>query len=154
VHDTDVWVEITNLLIPGKNDDDEELDAMTRWVVEHLGSDVPMHFTAFHPDFKMLDTPATPPATLSRARTIALANGVRYAYTGNVHDAEGGSTRCVECGELLIERDWYELGTYGLTDDGRCRACNASLPGRFDGPAGAWGARRKPVRLAEFGAGR
>jgi pyruvate formate lyase activating enzyme len=154
VHDTDVWVELTTLLIPEKNDSDAELDAMTRWVVEHLGPDVPMHFTAFHPDFKMLDTPATPPATLTRARNIALGNGVQYAYTGNVHDADGGSTRCASCGALLIERDWYELGTYALTDDGRCRACEARLLGRFDGPAGDWGARRRSVRLAEFGARR
>jgi len=152
VHETDVWVEITNLLIPGKNDSDEEIDAMTRWVVERLGPDVPMHFTAFHPDFKMLDVPPTPPATLIRARAIALRNGVHYAYTGNVHDRDGGSTRCASCGELVIERDWYVLGAYRLTDDGRCRACGAQLPGRFEGPAEDWGARRVPVRLADFAA--
>jgi pyruvate formate lyase activating enzyme len=151
VHDTGVWVELTTLLIPGKNDSDEEIDAMTRWVVEHLGRDVPMHFTAFHPDFKMLDTPSTPPSTLTRARAIAQGNGVRFAYTGNVHDADGGSTRCASCDALLIERDWYELGAYMLTDDGRCRECDARLPGRFAGPPGAWGARRRAVRLAEFG---
>jgi pyruvate formate lyase activating enzyme len=150
VHDTDVWVETTTLLIPGKNDSDAELDAMTRWVVEHLGPDVPMHFTAFHPDFKMLDVPATPPATLTRARRIAQANGVRFAYTGNVHDATGGSTFCPACEALLIERDWYKLGTYALTDDGRCRHCNAAIPGRFDGPAGTWGTHRRPVRLALY----
>ena len=150
VHDTDVWVEITNLLIPGKNDSDTELDEMTRWVVEHLGRDVPMHFTAFHPDFKMLDVPHTPPSTLTRAREIALANGVRHAYTGNVHDRDGGSTRCASCGEVVIERDWYVLGAYRLTDDGRCRRCDAPLAGRFDGPAEHWGAKRVPVRLADF----
>ena len=147
VHETDVWVEITNLLIPDKNDADEELDAMTRWVVTNLGPDVPMHFTAFHPDFKMLDVPPTPPATLTRARSIARANGVRYAYTGNVHDTDGGSTRCVTCDALLIERDWYRLGSYALTDDGHCRACGERLPGRFSGPKGTWGARRLPVRI-------
>jgi pyruvate formate lyase activating enzyme len=148
VHETEVWVEITNLLIPGKNDSDEEIDTMTRWIVANLGPDVPLHFTAFHPDFKMMDVERTPPATLTRARSIALANGVHYAYTGNVHDREGGSTMCRECGALLIERDWYRLGTYALTDDGRCRVCDARLPGRFDGPAGTWGPRRLPVRLA------
>jgi pyruvate formate lyase activating enzyme len=150
VHDTDVWVEITNLLIPGKNDSDTELDEMSRWVVEHLGRDVPMHFTAFHPDFKMLDVPHTPPSTLTRAREIALANGVLHAYTGNVHDRDGGSTRCASCGEVVIERDWYVLGAYRLTDDGRCRSCDARLTGRFDGPAEHWGAKRVPVRLADF----
>src|SRR4029077_19751794 len=107
VHETDVWVEITTLLIPGKNDADAELDAMTAWVVAHLGPEVPMHFPAFHPDFKMLDVAPTPPATLSRARDLALANGVRHAYTGNVHDRHGGATTCPKCGTVLIERDWY-----------------------------------------------
>jgi pyruvate formate lyase activating enzyme len=148
VHETDVWVEITNLIIPGHNDSDAELEAMTAWVVEHLGADVPMHFTAFHPDFRMRDTPPTPPATLSRARAIALRNGVLHAYTGNVHDADGGSTRCPSCGTVVIERDWYVLGEYRLTDDGRCVACDTQVAGRFDGPPGSWGARRVPVRLA------
>jgi pyruvate formate lyase activating enzyme len=147
VHETDVWVEITNLLIPGKNDSDAEIDAMTGWVVDRLGPDVPMHFTAFHPDFKMTDVPPTPPATLQRARTIARRNGVRYAYTGNVHDPDGGSTFCAQCGRRVIERDWYRIGEYALTDDGHCSACGAALPGRFDGPVGTWGPRRMPVRL-------
>jgi len=151
VHETDVWVETTTLLIPGKNDSDDELDAMTHWVVDHLGRDVPMHFTAFHPDFKMLDVPPTPPSTLTRAREIALANGVRYAYTGNVHDRAGGSTCCPGCNTLVIERDWYELGAYGLTGDGHCASCGARVPGDFDGPPGTWGARRRPVRLAGTG---
>jgi pyruvate formate lyase activating enzyme len=107
-----------------------------------------MHFTAFHPDFKMLDVAPTPPSTLTRARDIARGNGVRYAYTGNVHDAAGGTTCCHGCGAVLIERDWYRLLRYTLTDDGRCRTCGSALPGRFDGPAGHWGPRRLPVRLA------
>jgi pyruvate formate lyase activating enzyme len=147
VHDTNVWVELTTLLIPGQNDSDAELDAMTRWVVAELGSEVPMHFTAFHPDFKMLDTPPTPAGTLTRARDIACSNGVRFAYTGNVHDTDGGSTRCTECDALLIERDWYRLGTYSVTDRGQCANCGAVVPGRFDGPAGTWGAKRLPVRI-------
>ncbi len=147
-HETDVWFEITNLLIPGENDSDGEIDAMTRWVVEHLGPDVPMHFTAFHPDFKMLDHPPTPPETLTRARRIALANGVRYAYTGNVHDAEGQSTYCHACGAVLIERDWYALGAWNLTPEGRCGACGAPCAGVFEGEPGRWGPRRLPVRLS------
>jgi pyruvate formate lyase activating enzyme len=153
VHETDVWVELTTLLIPGKNDSPEELDAMTKWVAAELGPDVPMHFTAFHPDFKMLDTPPTPPATLTRARAIALDNGIRFAYTGNVHDRDGGSTTCPNCQALVIERDWYVLGRYALDDSGACRACGAPIPGRFDGPPGTWGARRQPVRLRDFAAG-
>jgi pyruvate formate lyase activating enzyme len=146
-HETRVWLEITNLLIPGLNDSDAEVDAMTSWVVERLGPDVPMHFTAFHPDWKLRDRPPTPPATLRRARQIAMANGLRYAYTGNVHDAEGGSTWCHACGELLVARDWYQLGAWNLTGDGRCRRCGTPCPGRFDGPPQGWGRRRLPVVL-------
>jgi pyruvate formate lyase activating enzyme len=146
--ETEVWFEITNLLIPGKNDSAEEVDAMTRWIVQRLGPDVPIHFTAFHPDYKMLDTPPTPPEALMRAREIALTNGIRHAYTGNVFDANGGSTYCAGCGERVIERDWYTLGEYRLTDDGRCVTCGARLPGVFDSAPGRWGRRRLPVRLA------
>jgi pyruvate formate lyase activating enzyme len=152
-HETDVWFEITNLLIPGKNDSDGEIDVMTRWVVDALGPDVPMHFTAFHPDYKMLDVPPTPPATLTRARSIALRNGVRYAYTGNVFDMAGGSTRCHACGALLIERDWYELGDYRLTANGRCPDCGTRIPGVWAAMPGTWGRRRLPIRL-EAAAGR
>ena len=145
--ETGVWFEITNLLIPGLNDSDEELDRMTRWIVEELGPDVPIHFTAFHPDYKMLDRPPTPPQTLTRARAIARANGIGFAYTGNVHDRDGGSTYCANCSALVIERDWYSLRRYALTGDGRCEACWARLPGVFAGPPGTWGPRRLPVRL-------
>ncbi len=150
VHDTDVWVELTTLLIPGRNDGNDELDAMTRWVATELGPDVPMHFTAFHPDYRMPDVPPTPPATLTRAREIARANGVRHAYTGNVHDRDGGSTVCAACGARVIERDWYELRAYRLDERGRCSTCGTRLPGRFDGSPGTWGARRQPVRLAAY----
>jgi pyruvate formate lyase activating enzyme len=146
-HETDVWLELTTLLIPGENDSGAELKNMTRWVVNELGPDVPMHFTAFHPDWKMLDVPATPAATLTRARSIALENGVRYAYTGNVHDAAGGSTYCHHCGSLLIERDWYRLGRWNLDGSGACRSCGTRMAGVIDGPPGTWGARRLPVRL-------
>jgi pyruvate formate lyase activating enzyme len=149
-HETDVWFEITTLLIPGENDSDKELNEMTQWVVSELGPDVPMHFTAFHPDYRMLDKPRTPDSTLTRAREIAIKNGVRYAYTGNVHDFDGESTYCHECGGLLIGRDWYVLSEWNLTDDGCCTNCGAQCAGRFDGPAGNWGAQRLPVRLRDF----
>jgi pyruvate formate lyase activating enzyme len=146
-HETDVWFEITNLLIPGLNDSDDEVDGMTGWIAERLGVDVPLHFTAFHPDYKLRDRPPTPPSTLTRARAIARANGLRFVYTGNVHDPAGGSTYCPGCDALLIERDWYRLGVYRVSADGCCEACGARLAGVFDGPAGDWGPRRLPVRL-------
>ena len=149
-HETDVWFELTTLLIPGENDSSEEIDEMTRWVVGTLGPDVPMHFTAFHPDWKMMEYPPTPASTLVRARKIAMANGVRYAYTGNVHDEEGGTTFCHACGEALVGRDWYVLTDWNLTEDGRCGSCGTPCPGRFEGPPGQWGARRLPVRLKTF----
>ena len=120
---------------------------MAAWIAEHLGPDVPLHFTAFHPDFKMLDVPPTPPATLTRARDIARRHGLRYVYTGNVHDRAGSSTSCPGCGRRVVERDWYVLGDYHLTADGHCRSCGTVIPGHFDGPPGTWGARRLPVRL-------
>jgi pyruvate formate lyase activating enzyme len=147
-HETGVWLEIANLVIPGLNDSDAEIDAMTRWVAGQLGPDVPVHFTAFHPDFKMRDRPPTPPQTLTRARRIALDNGLRYVYTGNVHDPAGQSTSCPGCGTLVIERDWYRLGGWRLTGEGRCTNCDTTLPGVFDGPPGGWGPRRLPVRIA------
>jgi pyruvate formate lyase activating enzyme len=147
-HDTDVWFELTTLLIPGHNDSDRELHDMTRWVVEKLGPDVPMHFTAFHPEYKMMNVPPTPPATLTRARKIAMDNGVHYAYTGNVHDSEGGSTYCHQCGHKLIGRDWYVLSTWELDEHGACRRCGTPLPGVFEARPGDWGAQRLPVCMA------
>ncbi len=151
-HETDVWFELTTLLIPGENDSSQELDEMTRWVVETLGPDVPMHFSAFHPDWKMMDHPPTPPATLTRARKIAMANGIRYAYTGNVHDPKGGSTYCHNCGEVLIGRDWYQLSTWNVLTggnySGNCAKCHTPVAGYFPGPAGDWGRKRVPVRLS------
>jgi len=145
--ETDVWFEITTLLIPGENDSREELDQASDWFAANLGPEVPWHFTAFHPDFKMLDTPRTPPATLTRAREIARSKGLKHVYTGNVHDRAGGSTWCPSCGALLIERDWYELGVYNL-DGNRCKVCGSEIAGRFERQPGNWGARRQPVRLS------
>jgi pyruvate formate lyase activating enzyme len=153
VHETDVWLEITTLLIPGLNCSDGELDALTRWVVERLGPDIPLHFTAFHPAYKLLDRPPTPPETLIRARRIALENGVRYVYTGNVHDPEGESTWCHACGSLLIERDWYRLGAWNLSEDGRCSICGEQIPGVFRPRPGIWGGRRLPVAVGSSKSG-
>ena len=146
-HETDVWFEITTLLIPGENDSSAEIERECRWVVDELGIDVPIHFTAFHPDWKMLDKPRTPASTLRRAREIAVEHGIRYAYVGNVHDPDGDSTYCHGCGETLIGRDWYELLTWNLTEDGRCCACGERCAGVFDRSPGNWGARRQPVSL-------
>ena len=145
---TGVWLEITNLLIPGLNDDEKEIDAMTRWLHDNLGPDVPLHFTAFHPDWKMREIPPTPAATLTRSRDIAMANGLQFVYTGNVHDATGGSTWCRECGALLIGRDWYEITAWEMSAGGCCRHCGAACPGVFEAAPGQWGSRRLPVRMS------
>ena len=149
-HETDVWMELTTLLIPGYNDSEAEIDEMTSWVVDKLGPDVPMHFTAFHPDYKLLDAPRTPLATLQRSREIARKNGVRYAYTGNVHDKTGDSTYCHSCGLRLIERDWYELGEWNLDANGCCKRCGSRCAGVFERGHGDWGSKRQPVRLANY----
>ena len=146
-HETEVWFEITTLLIPGLNDSDEEIGAMTRWIADRLGPDVPLHFTAFHPDWKMRDRPATPPATLKRAREIARRNGLKWVYTGNVYDPEGQSTNCFECGARLIGRDGYEIESWHLDARGLCGACGARCPGLFEEIPGSWGSRRRPVTL-------
>jgi pyruvate formate lyase activating enzyme len=144
---TSVWFEVTTLLIPGENDSDAEIHKAAEWFAENLGPDVPWHFTAFHPDFKMLDKPRTPHKTLTRAQEIARSKGLHYVYTGNVHDSAGGSTWCPDCGKLLIERDWYELGEWNLVDN-RCKFCDFEIAGRFEKRPGSWGANRLPVRLS------
>jgi len=149
-HETAVWLEITTLLIPGQNDSEAELQAMTQWVMDKLGPDVPLHFTAFHPDHRMRDIPATPPETLKRARRIARENGLRYVYTGNIHDKDGGSTYCHGCGTRLIGRDWYELSGWTLAADGTCGKCGTACAGIFDAKPGRWGRRRQPIRLRDY----
>ena len=146
-HHTNVWFEITTLLIPGENDSSEEIEAMCQWIADKLGFDVPLHFTAFHPDWKMLNTLPTPPSTLQRARKIALEHGLHYVYTGNVHDLFGNSTYCHQCGNCLIKRDWYRIFDYQLSDDGHCLKCQTKCAGVFNGPSGNWGARRQPVDM-------
>jgi len=146
-HETDVWFEVTTLLIPGENDSEAEIEKASDWFAANLGPDVPWHFTAFHPDYKMLDKPHTPPATLTRARAIARTKDLRYVYTGNVHDRDGGSTWCPGCGQRLIERDWFVLGQWNL-DGNRCNRCGFEIVGHFDAKPGHWGSRRVPVRLS------
>ena len=146
-HETNVWFELTTLLIPGENDAEKEIEEMSQWVVEYLGPDVPMHFSAFHPDWKMRDKPATPASTLTIARNIAIKNGVQYAYTGNVHDRQGDTTFCPSCSQPLIERDWYQLRDWKLTPSACCSHCGTSIAGVFDAQPGEWGSRRQPVSI-------
>ncbi|MEE9397889.1 MAG: AmmeMemoRadiSam system radical SAM enzyme [Methylococcales bacterium] len=148
--ETNVWLETTTLLIPGENDSDHELEEMTEWVVENLGPNVPMHFSAFHPDWKMLDKTSTPPETLRKARQIALKNGVRYAYVGNVHDKPHENTYCHQCGQLLIGRDWYQLSDWNLTDDSRCNQCGTLCAGVFHSKPGRWGSKRRVVSMEAY----
>jgi len=148
--ETGIWLELTTLLIPGENDSESEIDLMTQWIAEHLGPDVPLHFTRFHPDWKMTDRPVTPTATLQRSRAIGLMNGLRYVYTGNVHDPLGSSTYCHHCGAMLIGRDWYELSTWNLALDGGsavCRNCATPVAGVFETRPGTWGSRRQAIHV-------
>ncbi len=149
-HETNVWFEITNLMIPGENDSPEETDAMTKWILKELGPDVPLHFTAFHPDYRMLDKPRTPPETLRRARKIAMDNGLRYVYTGNIYDPEGQTTYCHVCGNVLIARVNYDIVQWNLTPEASCPSCGTRCAGVFEAQPGNWGSKRLPVRLAEF----
>ncbi|MCX7175285.1 MAG: AmmeMemoRadiSam system radical SAM enzyme [Proteobacteria bacterium] len=147
-HETQCWLEITTLLIPGHNDTEQEITELSKWVAKELGPDVPLHFSAFHPDYKLLDAPATPQATLARARHIAIDQGLHYVYTGNVHDSEGDTTYCPGCKKAVIERDWYEIFSYAITDDGRCKHCGRRISGRYGDYRQPFGARRIPVRMA------
>jgi AmmeMemoRadiSam system radical SAM enzyme len=144
---TKVWFEITTLLIPGHNDSPEEVKKLSEWVMTRPGPDVPLHFTAFHPDYKMLDLPCTPAFTLTRARDFAREVGLHVVYTGNVHDETGQSTYCPGCGNRIIGRDWYDITTWRLTGDGRCGICATAIPGLFEARPGSWGRRRAPIRI-------
>jgi pyruvate formate lyase activating enzyme len=146
--ETDVWFEVTTLLIPGQNDSEDEVNRLCEWFATELGSDVPLHFTAFHPDFKMTDVPHTPADTCRRARDQAKSFGLRHVYSGNIHDRDGQSTYCASCGERVIERDWYSIGEYRLKGTA-CGSCGAVVPGVFpnDGP-GCWGPKRRRVLIA------
>lgn len=143
--ETSTWLEIATLLIPGHNDSDSEIDELTSWVAKELGTHVPLHFSAFHPDYRMTDVPSTSGSTLTRARQIGLANGLRYVYTGNVHDTEGGTTSCPSCKGAVVVRDWYRILEYRIDEKGQCRACGAKIAGRYGARVGTFGQRRIPV---------
>ena len=147
-HESSTWLEITTLLIPGYNDSPGEIEALSQWIAERLGPDIPVHFSAFHPDWKMREVPHTPPATVKRARAIALSNGLRYVYTGNIHDDEGDATACHLCDFKLIQRHWYEIGEYALARDGSCPRCGTPCAGHFSSAAGSWGRRRRSVSIS------
>ena len=149
-HETDVWLEVTTLVIPGQNDGTREITELSAWFAAELGADVPLHFTAFHPDYKMTDIARTPHQTLLRCRDIAKAAGLNHVYVGNVHDAEAGSTYCSGCGTKIIGRDWYRMGEWNLDGSGRCDQCGSQCPGVFDGPPGDWGQKRVPVNMKRF----
>ena len=146
-NETDVWLEVTTLLIPGENDSDSELHELSEWIMDNLGPDVPLHFSAFHPDWKMMDKSHTPPQTLIRAREIALSKGIHYVYTGNIYNPSGDSTYCPGCHHCVIERERYELGDWNVLEDGRCQFCGYQLVGVFDDSPGSWGRMRQPIRI-------
>ncbi len=148
--ETKVWLEITTLLVPGENDSEPEITAMCEWILENLGPSVPIHFTAFHPDYRMLHHPRTPLATLQRARRIALRTGIHHAYTGNARDPDGQSTFCPGCGNCVIGRDGYTLNDWHLDREGRCRSCKKQLPGRLESGPGNWGSKRQGVRIGTY----
>ncbi|MDH5718463.1 MAG: AmmeMemoRadiSam system radical SAM enzyme [Spirochaetia bacterium] len=145
--ETKVWLEITTLLIPGMNDSEKDINKMTRWIYENLGADVPLHFSAFHPDYKMRDFEQTSVYTLKKSRKIAIENGLRYVYTGNIYDEEGGSTYCHSCGKKVIGRNWYEMTAYFLDEKGNCIYCSEKIAGIFDKKPGSWGSKRLPVQI-------
>ncbi len=149
-NETKVWIEVTTLLIPGENDSDQELDAMSDWMMEQLGPETPWHFSAFHPDYKMMDHPPTPAETLLRAREIALNKGMHFVYVGNVHREAADSTYCPHCGKRLIGRDWYKLTSWELSANNQCPDCGTAIPGVFEPQPGNWGPQRVPVNMKKF----
>ncbi len=146
VNEGRTWVEITTLLIPGANDAPAELQRMCEWIGTELNLDVPLHFSAFHPDFQLQDRPPTPPDTLQMAYNIARRAGLRYVYVGNAYDPARQHTYCPGCDRIIIQRNGYEIGAYGVLG-GRCIWCEAPVAGRFDDAAGTWGSRRMPIRI-------
>jgi pyruvate formate lyase activating enzyme len=149
-NETKVWLEVTTLLIPGENDSDDELDRMSDWMAEQLGPDVPWHFSAFHPDYKMREFIRTPAETLLRARAIARGNGMHHVYVGNIHHEEGDSTYCPQCGKRLIGRNWYNITCWELDKAGKCSGCGTSIPGVIEEKPGTWGDKRAPVNMSAF----
>ncbi|EAR60779.1 AmmeMemoRadiSam system radical SAM enzyme [Neptuniibacter caesariensis] len=149
-HETNCWLEITTLLIPGLNDSDSELEKLCNWIYSELSADVPIHFTAFHPDYKMRDLPKTPLSTLSKAREIALKQGLNYPYTGNAFDPQGNSTFCPECKSLLIGRNWYEITAWNLDKKGQCKNCGYTAAGVYTENPGDWGRKRELINIREY----
>ena len=147
VRETSVWTEITTLLIPGENDSDKELDAMTAWIAEHLGPDIPLHFSAFHPDYKLIKHPPTTHKSLLNAKRIAQENGLNHVYLGNVHDPENASTRCPACGKIIISRVGYTINGWHLDEKGGCNSCGHILPGVFEYTPGSWGNRSQRIQI-------
>lgn len=148
--ETDTWMELTTLLIPDENDSPEEIRKLSEWLISHTGPEVPLHFSAFHPDYRMRDKDRTPATTLRMAREIALEVGMQHVYVGNVHDPEADSTYCPSCDQLVIGRDWYELSEWNLTPEGHCSNCNSKVAGVYDGPPGDWGRKRQRVWLQQY----
>lgn len=146
-HETNMRLELTILLIPGLNDSAWEIGAMSDWIAEELGVDVPPHFSAFHPDYKLKEIPFTPTETLIQARKIALDTGLQYVYIGNVHNLEGDTTYCPTCGNVLIVRDWDEIKQYRLTHNGHCEDCNTAITGCFEQFAGQFDRQHIPVKI-------
>ncbi|MGB5706946.1 MAG: AmmeMemoRadiSam system radical SAM enzyme [Arenicellales bacterium] len=147
--ETDAWLEITTLLIPGKNDGEEEITELVQWVLNHLGDRVPLHFTAFHPDWKMRDIGRTPHNSLTAAREIALKRGLKYVYLGNVHDAVASSTYCSRCNALLIARDWHQIMEWKLDHEARCRQCGTKLDGVISEPPASTGSRPRHIQMPQ-----
>jgi pyruvate formate lyase activating enzyme len=141
-NETNVWFEITNLMIPTLNDAAEETRELCGWILEHLGPDVPLHFTAFHPDFKLQDKPRTPAETLHAARRIALNAGLHYVYEGNIY-SDGADTSCPSCKTLLVKRSWHDVQLNRL-QTGKCPKCGTAIPGRWANPHG-----KTPQKLYE-----
>lgn len=145
---TNVWLEITNLIIPGENDSEAEIHEMSLWIIKNLGRDVPIHFTAFHPDYKMLNHQPTPKSLLLKARNIALSTGLNFVYTGNIAHNEGSNTYCNQCGQTLIERDQYDIRSYNLKEN-KCNLCGSICSGFFESQPGRWGNKRLPVKISK-----
>ncbi len=146
VHESHVWLEMTNLVIPQANDSPDEIRRMCEWIFKELGPDVPLHFSAFHPDFKLIDRRPTSPAALKMAYDIAREAGIRYVYTGNVCDPERQHTYCPGCGKAVIRRDGYAIEGFAIRG-GRCLHCQTPIAGHFDDTVGTWGGRRMPVEI-------
>jgi pyruvate formate lyase activating enzyme len=146
--ESDLWLEVTTLLIPGHNDSEAEIARLAEWFVDQLGPETPLHFSAFHPDFKLMNLPPTPAETLLRARRQAKAAGLKHVYTGNIRDPEGQSSYCTACAARVITRTGYRVDGFRLDPQADCAACGAAFAGHFDREPGQFGSRRIPLMIA------